>query len=76
MPTGVVKWFNDSKGFGYIRQEGMMEDIMVHHTSINMKGFRTLKTGARVEFEVKKDEKGWKAMNVRVVDEDAGKDLK
>lgn len=69
MPTGVVKWFNDTKGFGYIRQEGMMEDIMVHHTSINMKGFRTLKTGAKVEFEIKKDEKGWKASNVRVIDE-------
>jgi cold shock protein len=68
MPTGVVKWFNDTKGFGYIRQEGMMEDIMVHHTSINMKGFRTLKTGARVEFEIKKDEKGWKATNVRPLD--------
>lgn len=69
MPTGVVKWFNDTKGFGYIRQEGMMEDIMVHHTSINMKGFRTLKTGAKVEFEIKKDEKGWKASNVRVIEE-------
>jgi CspA family cold shock protein len=68
MPTGVVKWFNDTKGFGYIRQEGMMEDIMVHHTSITMKGFRTLKTGQQVEFEVKKDEKGWKATNVRPID--------
>jgi CspA family cold shock protein len=46
----------------------MMEDIMVHHTSINMKGFRTLKTGQQVEFEVKKDEKGWKATNVRSID--------
>jgi cold shock protein len=70
MPTGVVKWFNDSKGFGYIRQEGMMEDIMVHHTSINMKGFRTLKTGALVEFEIKKDEKGWKATDVRPLGEE------
>jgi cold shock protein len=69
MPTGIVKWFNDTKGFGYIRQEGMMEDIMVHHTSISMKGFRTLKTGARVQFDIKKDEKGWKATNVRPLDE-------
>lgn len=68
MPTGVVKWFNDTKGFGYIRQEGMMEDIMVHHTSITMKGFRTLKTGQKVEYEVKKDEKGWKATNVRPIE--------
>lgn len=66
MPTGTVKWFNDAKGFGFIRQDGMVEDIMVHHTSIAMKGFRTLKTGDTVDFQIKKDEKGMKAVNVRV----------
>ena len=66
MPTGTVKWFNDAKGFGFIRQAGMVEDIMVHHTSITMKGFRTLKTGDSVDFQIKKDEKGMKAVNVKV----------
>jgi CspA family cold shock protein len=66
MPTGTVKWFNDAKGFGFIRQDGMVEDIMVHHTSIAMKGFRTLKTGDAVDFQIKKDEKGMKAVNVKV----------
>lgn len=66
MPTGTVKWFNDAKGFGFIRPDGMVEDIMVHHTSITMKGFRTLKTGDVVDFQIKKDEKGMKAVNVKV----------
>lgn len=67
MPTGTVKWFNDAKGFGFIKQDGMIEDIMVHHTSINMQGFRTLKAGDTVDFQVKKDEKGMKAVNVKSV---------
>jgi CspA family cold shock protein len=59
-----VKWFNDQKGYGFITQEGVTEDIFVHHTAIKMEGFRTLAPGDVVEFEIKKDEKGLKAVNV------------
>jgi len=64
MATGTVKWFNDQKGYGFIKQEGVTEDIFVHHTAIKMEGFRTLAPGEVVEFEVKKDDKGLKAVNV------------
>ncbi len=64
MATGTVKWFNDSKGFGFISQEGG-EDVFVHHTAITMDGFRTLKEGERVEFEVVQGPKGLQAANVR-----------
>jgi CspA family cold shock protein len=64
MATGTVKWFNDAKGFGFISQEGG-EDVFVHHTAITMDGFRTLKEGERVEFEVTRGPKGLQAANVR-----------
>lgn len=64
MPTGTVKWFNDQKGYGFIKQEGVAEDIFVHHTAIKMEGFRTLTPGEAVDFEIKKDDKGLKAVNV------------
>jgi cold shock protein len=64
MATGTVKWFNDAKGFGFISQEGG-EDVFVHHTAIQMDGFRTLKEGDRVEFDVTKGPKGLQAANVR-----------
>jgi CspA family cold shock protein len=64
MATGTVKWFNDSKGFGFISQEGG-EDVFVHHTAIQSEGFRSLAEGDRVEFEVVKGPKGLQAQNVR-----------
>ncbi|HEY2027772.1 MAG TPA: cold-shock protein [Myxococcales bacterium] len=64
MATGTVKWFNDSKGFGFISQEGG-EDVFVHHTAIQADGFRSLAEGDRVEFEVVKGPKGLQAQNVR-----------
>lgn len=64
MPKGTVKWFNDQKGYGFIKQDGLTEDVFVHHTAIKMEGFRTLAPGDAVEFELKKDEKGFKAVNV------------
>lgn len=67
MPTGTVKWFNDEKGYGFVKQDGITEDIFVHHTSIEMEGFRTLTPGEAVAFEIKKDEKGMKAVNVQKV---------
>ena len=64
MPSGTVKWFNDQTGYGFIKQDGVTEDIFVHHTAITMDGFRTLAPGDIVDFEVKQDEKGLKAVNV------------
>lgn len=64
MANGTVKWFNDAKGYGFISQEGG-EDVFVHHTAINMDGFRTLKEGEPVEFDVTQGPKGLQAANVR-----------
>jgi CspA family cold shock protein len=66
MAIGTVKWFNDAKGFGFIKQEGG-EDVFCHHSSIQSDGFRTLAEGQQVEFEVKRGPKGLLAENVRVV---------
>jgi CspA family cold shock protein len=64
MANGTVKWFNDAKGFGFISQEGG-EDVFVHHTAIKMEGFRTLKEGQKVQFDVVQGPKGLQAANVR-----------
>jgi CspA family cold shock protein len=64
MANGIVKWFNDAKGFGFISQEGG-DDVFVHHTAISMDGFRTLKEAEKVEFEVVRGPKGLQAANVR-----------
>ena len=64
MPEGTVKWFNDAKGYGFISQEGG-KDVFVHHQSIMMDGFRSLKEGDRVVFEVVEGPKGPQAANVR-----------
>ena len=63
MPTGKVKWFNESKGFGFIEQDSG-EDVFVHYSAIQGNGFKTLKEGQTVEFELTKDAKGTKAINV------------
>lgn len=60
---GKVKWFNDSKGYGFIEQDGG-EDVFVHFSSIQMDGFKTLAEGQTVEFEVKAGEKGLSASSV------------
>ena len=63
MAEGTVKWFNDSKGFGFItREEG--SDIFVHYSSIQGDGFKSLAEGDRVSFEVEQGDKGPKAVNV------------
>lgn len=64
MAKGTVKWFNDSKGFGFIQSDDG-QDVFVHHTEIKMDGYRSLKEGDRVEFEMGQGPKGPKAMNVR-----------
>ena len=66
MGEGVVKWFDDKKGYGFIeREEG--GDLFVHHSSIDMPGFRTLTEGDRVSFEVGEGQKGPQAINVRKI---------
>jgi len=60
---GTVKWFNDSKGYGFIRQN-QGDDVFVHHSAIVGDGFRTLAEGEEVEFEVQQSEKGVQATNV------------
>ncbi|MCX5857769.1 MAG: cold shock domain-containing protein [Deltaproteobacteria bacterium] len=64
--NGVVKWFNDKKGYGFISRESG-KDIFVHHSSIVSEGFRSLKEGDQVEFSIKQDEKGQAAADVRRV---------
>ena len=63
MTNGIVKWFNDKKGYGFIeKEEG--GDVFVHYSAINMAGFRTLEEGDRVKFDVEEGEKGPAAANV------------
>ena len=64
--TGTVKWFNDAKGFGFITMEGG-EDVFVHFSAIQAKGFRSLAEGSQVEFDVVQGPKGLQAANVMPV---------
>jgi CspA family cold shock protein len=66
MANGIVKWFNNSKGYGFIEQEDG-PDVFVHHSGINAEGFRTLHEGDHVAFDVEQGKKGPAAVNVTVV---------
>jgi cold shock protein len=68
MATGTVKWFNDAKGFGFIEPEAGGEDVFAHFSAIQMEGFRTLKQGGRVRFEIVQGPKGQLAQNIAAID--------
>ena len=65
MATGTVKWFNDAKGFGFITPDEGGEDLFAHFSAINMNGFKTLKEGQKVSFEVTTVPKGKQASNIQ-----------
>ena len=65
---GTVKWFNAAKGFGFITPENGSEDVFAHFSAIQMDGFRTLKQGSKVRFEVVQGPKGQLAQNIAAVD--------
>jgi len=65
MATGIVKWFNNEKGFGFITPDGGGADLFAHHSEIQGSGYRSLDEGARVEFEVKQGPKGLQAAQIR-----------
>ena len=64
MASGTVKWFNDSKGYGFIAPEDGTKDVFVHHSNIAGNGFKSLTEGAKVEFEQREGAKGPEAINV------------
>lgn len=65
MATGIVKWFNDAKGFGFITPDEGGEDLFAHFSAINMEGFKILKEGQRVSFDVTTGPKGKQAANIQ-----------
>jgi cold shock protein len=64
MATGTVKWFNDSKGYGFITPQDGSKDLFVHHSSINGDGYKSLQEGATVSYEERSGQKGPEAFNV------------
>ncbi len=67
MAQGTVKWFNDSKGFGFIQQDGGGEDVFAHYSSIVAEGYKSLNEGQAVEFDIEQDGKGLRAVNIKPV---------
>ncbi|MBM3387267.1 MAG: cold-shock protein [Betaproteobacteria bacterium] len=68
MPSGTVKWFNDAKGFGFIQPDDGGPDAFAHFSAIQMEGYKSLKEGVRVDFELSNGPKGLLALNIRAGD--------
>jgi CspA family cold shock protein len=68
MATGKVKWFNDSKGFGFLEQDNGGPDVFVHFSAITMEGYKSLREGQAVVFDVEEDAKGLRAANVKAAE--------
>jgi cold shock protein len=68
MASGTVKWFNDAKGFGFIEPDGGGADVFAHFSAVQMEGFRTLKQGSKVAYDLVQGPKGDLAQNIRPVD--------
>ncbi|HEY8568008.1 cold shock domain-containing protein CspD [Microbulbifer sp.] len=64
MPTGTVKWFNNAKGYGFILADEGGEDLFAHYSAIQMEGYRTLKAGQQVNFDIIQGDKGYHAANI------------
>lgn len=73
--TGTVKWFNDAKGFGFIEPQDGGDDVFAHFSAIQMEGFRTLKQGGRVSFELVQGPKGQLAQNIAPIETAVGADV-
>jgi CspA family cold shock protein len=73
MISGTVKWFNDAKGFGFIEPDGGGADVFAHFSAVQMEGFRTLKQGSRVSYELVQGPKGDLAQNICMLDADGAR---
>jgi CspA family cold shock protein len=67
MAEGRVKWFNENKGYGFLEVDGQEKDVFIHHSAIQMQGFRTLYEGQRVSFDIEEGKKGPSAVNVKAL---------
>ena len=74
MHTGRVKWFNNAKGYGFILAEEGAEDYFAHYSSIEMEGYKTLKAGQAVEFEILEGPKGSHAINIKPLEDDSSEE--
>ncbi len=75
MPTGKVKWFNNAKGYGFVLAESADEDLFVHYSSIQMNGYRTLRAGQEVTFDIQQGSKGLHAVNVQALNDGHDSDI-
>ncbi len=71
MATGTVKWFNNAKGYGFILAEAGGEDLFAHYSTIQMDGYKTLRAGQDVQFDIEAGPKGMHAVNIRAVEQDS-----
>ncbi len=68
MPTGSVKWFNNAKGYGFIVSDEANEDLFAHYSAITMDGYKTLKAGQKVSFDITRGDKGLHAINIKSIE--------